>query len=68
MKANKFILISCVLFLFVSGTAWAGNQADLSKNSPALLASLDKTGVVLLDDTATAAIRGQETLFVCMFW
>lgn len=59
MKANKFILISCILFLFVSGTAWAGNQVDLSKNSPALLASLDKAGVVLLDDTAAAAIRGQ---------
>ena len=67
MKANKFILISCILFLFVSGTAWAGNQVDLSKNSPALLASLDKAGVVLLDDTATAAIRGQADPVLPMY-
>jgi hypothetical protein len=59
MKTNRFLLISCIMFLLVCGTAWAENQVAQSGSSPAILASLDKTGVAFLDEPAAAAIRGQ---------
>ncbi len=59
MKARSFLLLSIIITLFLSGTAWAENQAGLSEDSPAILASLDKTGIAYLDESAASAIRGQ---------
>lgn len=59
MKIRKIFLISGMLILFLSGTAFAGSQADVQENTPAILASLDKTSVTVLDDTSLADIRGQ---------
>jgi hypothetical protein len=59
MKKCTFLLILIAMFLFVSGTAWAASQADVPKDTPAILASLDKTGLIALDDKAIADIRGE---------
>ena len=59
MKARIFLLISIIMMLLVSGEAWAENQAGLSEDSPAILASLDKTGLVYLDESSASSIRGQ---------
>lgn len=63
MKTRKLLLIWATLFLFISGTAWAENQANVAEGTPAILASLDTTGFVTLDDTAIKEIRG-EALYV----
>ena len=59
MKTRNFLLMSVFIMLLISGTAWAENRIGLSDDSPAILASLDKTGVAYLDESSTAAIRGQ---------
>jgi hypothetical protein len=66
MKKHKFFFgLGMIFLLLISGTTWAADQPDLSQGIPAILASLDKNGVVILDDSAAAAIRGQaETKYV----
>lgn len=56
-KHRFFIVLSLVLL--ISGTAYAANHSNDPGNTPAILASLDQSGVTTLDDTAIAGIRGQ---------
>lgn len=51
-KYNYFIVFGLALLLF-SGAAWA------SESTPAILASLDGAGVIVLDDATISSIRGQ---------
>jgi hypothetical protein len=68
MKTGKFLLICAISFLFISGTAWAGNRTDVAEETPAILASLDKTDFVTLDDTAIAEIRGEALYVMGRIW
>jgi hypothetical protein len=65
-KREFFSVMGLLVLLLISGPAWAetqcglsATQCDLSEDTPAILAYLDKAGTAGLDDSAISVVRGQ---------
>ncbi|MBN1380907.1 MAG: hypothetical protein JXA41_04460 [Deltaproteobacteria bacterium] len=59
MAKRKLLILAGLMMLFISGPVWATDQPGVLHDSPAILATLDKTGVSILNDVEAAVIRGQ---------
>jgi hypothetical protein len=54
MKKKIFLSLLGVMLLLIPGALWAGNQNDMSRDTPAILVSLGQANAIPLDDTAAA--------------
>jgi hypothetical protein len=52
------------LAFLLAAAAWADDRPAISEGTPAILASLDTGNIVILDDQASLAIRGQAYQYV----
>jgi hypothetical protein len=59
MKKKIFFSVLGVMLLLIPGALWAGNQSNVSQETPAILVSLGQANAIPLDDGAAAAVRGQ---------
>jgi hypothetical protein len=59
MKKKIFFSLLGVMLLLIPGALWAGNQNDVSQDTPAILVSLGQANAIPLDDVAAATVRGQ---------